>query len=333
MKSGRRPRPRVHGRGRGGRARREEPQDRRSGGRPVPDRLRRVLRCAATSCSRCARTPTRTRGWPRSCGAIRRRGCSATRTCSADSPGGQAEYVRVPFADVGRSRSRRAPRRAGAVPVRHPAHRVHGRRDVRHPARRRRSPSGARDRWDSSPSRARTCSGPSGSSPSTASRTGCGWPAEASGAETLNYEQVDVGEALREMTGGRGPDACIDAVGMEAHGPGPLYTYDRTKQALELETDRPIALRQAILRLSQRRDGVGHRRVRRLHRQVPDGCGREPLAHDPDRPVSRAAVHEAVARADRAGRDRSELRHHAPAAAARGAGGVTTCSSTSRTTA
>jgi len=38
------------------------------------------------------------------------------------------------------------------------------------------------------------------------------------GKEVLNYEEVDVGEALKEMTGGRGPDACIDAVGMEAHG-------------------------------------------------------------------------------------------------------------------
>jgi threonine dehydrogenase-like Zn-dependent dehydrogenase len=69
---------------------------------------------------------------------------------------------------------------------------------------------------------------------------------EASGAETLNYEQVDIDEALRELTGGRGPDACIDAVGMEAHVSGPLYTYDRAKQALGLETDRPFALRQAI---------------------------------------------------------------------------------------
>ena len=53
-------------------------------------------------------------------------------------------------------------------------------------------------------------------------------------------------EALRELTGGRGPDACIDAVGIEAHGHGLMYAYDRAKQALMLETDRPIALRQAI---------------------------------------------------------------------------------------
>jgi threonine dehydrogenase-like Zn-dependent dehydrogenase len=71
--------------------------------------------------------------------------------------------------------------------------------------------------------------------------------AEKAGAtEVINYEEVDVQEALLEMTGGRGPDACIDAVGLEAHGHLPTYIYDRTKQALMLESDRPIALRQAI---------------------------------------------------------------------------------------
>jgi threonine dehydrogenase-like Zn-dependent dehydrogenase len=49
-----------------------------------------------------------------------------------------------------------------------------------------------------------------------------------------------------ELTGGRGPDACIDAVGMEAHGMGVDALYDRAKQAVRLETDRPTALRQAI---------------------------------------------------------------------------------------
>jgi threonine dehydrogenase-like Zn-dependent dehydrogenase len=71
---------------------------------------------------------------------------------------------------------------------------------------------------------------------------------ERCGAETLNYEEVDsVPEALTEMTAGRGPDCCIDAVGMEAHGNGFEYAYDRTKQALMMETDRPIALREAIM--------------------------------------------------------------------------------------
>ncbi|PHJ56465.1 alcohol dehydrogenase [Nostoc linckia z18] len=66
-------------------------------------------------------------------------------------------------------------------------------------------------------------------------------------AETLNYEKVDVGEALKEMTGGRGPDACIDAVGMEAHGVDLEYLYDQVKQAVRLETDRPIVLRQMLV--------------------------------------------------------------------------------------
>jgi threonine dehydrogenase-like Zn-dependent dehydrogenase len=70
---------------------------------------------------------------------------------------------------------------------------------------------------------------------------------EKAGAETINYEEVNVVEALNEMTGGRGPDACIDAVGMESHSPGLQYAYDRAKQAMMLETDRPIALREAIM--------------------------------------------------------------------------------------
>lgn len=71
---------------------------------------------------------------------------------------------------------------------------------------------------------------------------------EECGAETINYEEVDsVPEMLREMTGGRGPDACIDAVGMEAHGHGAMYAYDRVKQAVKAETDRPIALREALM--------------------------------------------------------------------------------------
>jgi threonine dehydrogenase-like Zn-dependent dehydrogenase len=70
---------------------------------------------------------------------------------------------------------------------------------------------------------------------------------EKVGAIPLNYEHVDISEALKEMTGGRGPDHCIDAVGMEAHAPGLLGAYDKAKQAMMLETDRPIALRQAIM--------------------------------------------------------------------------------------
>ena len=71
---------------------------------------------------------------------------------------------------------------------------------------------------------------------------------EESDAVTLNYEDVDVSEMLDEMTGGRGPDCCIDAVGMEAHhGHGFAYAYDRTKQALMSETERPFAFREALM--------------------------------------------------------------------------------------
>ncbi|HVH46986.1 MAG TPA: zinc-dependent alcohol dehydrogenase [Labilithrix sp.] len=71
---------------------------------------------------------------------------------------------------------------------------------------------------------------------------------DAIGAETINYEEVEsVLEVLKELTGGRGPDACIDAVGMEAHGTSIEYGYDRVKQALHLVTDRAVALREAIL--------------------------------------------------------------------------------------
>ncbi len=66
-------------------------------------------------------------------------------------------------------------------------------------------------------------------------------------AEVLDYEEVSVSEALAELTGGRGPDSCIDAVGMEAHAASPIFAYDRVKQAMMSETDRPIALREALL--------------------------------------------------------------------------------------
>jgi threonine dehydrogenase-like Zn-dependent dehydrogenase len=66
-------------------------------------------------------------------------------------------------------------------------------------------------------------------------------------AITIDYAISNVYDSLMDLTGGRGPDSCIDAVGMEAHMPGPLYAYDRVKQALMMETGRPIALREAIM--------------------------------------------------------------------------------------
>ena len=70
---------------------------------------------------------------------------------------------------------------------------------------------------------------------------------EQGNAEVINYEEIDPGEALKEMTGGRGPDRCIDAVGMEAHGTDAMAAYDQVKQGLKLETGKPTVLRQAIV--------------------------------------------------------------------------------------
>ena len=70
---------------------------------------------------------------------------------------------------------------------------------------------------------------------------------KAGATDTIDYQAQDVLDALKDMTGGVGPDACIDAVGTEAHAPGVLYAYDRFKQALMLESDRPLVLRQAIM--------------------------------------------------------------------------------------
>jgi threonine dehydrogenase-like Zn-dependent dehydrogenase len=71
--------------------------------------------------------------------------------------------------------------------------------------------------------------------------------AQEGGAETINYEEVDdVLQLLKDLTGNIGPDRCIDAVGMEAHDDSVMYVVDRAKQAARIETDRPIVLRQAI---------------------------------------------------------------------------------------
>jgi threonine dehydrogenase-like Zn-dependent dehydrogenase len=71
--------------------------------------------------------------------------------------------------------------------------------------------------------------------------------AAEAGAIVLDETHGGPMRRLDDLTGGRGPDACIDAVGMEAHGQGVQNAYDRVKQALRLETDRPIALRNAIM--------------------------------------------------------------------------------------
>ena len=71
---------------------------------------------------------------------------------------------------------------------------------------------------------------------------------ERAGATTINYAEVDsVPDVLNDLTAGRGPDHCIDAVGAEGHTHGVMYLHDRAKQRMRIQTDRPIALREAIL--------------------------------------------------------------------------------------
>lgn len=71
---------------------------------------------------------------------------------------------------------------------------------------------------------------------------------ERGGAVPLNYEETSVLMELRELTGGRGPDHCIEAVGMEAHTDIlPIHLYDKAKQLMRLQTERGQAVREAVL--------------------------------------------------------------------------------------
>jgi threonine dehydrogenase-like Zn-dependent dehydrogenase len=113
--------------------------------------------------------------------------------------------------------------------------------------------------------------------------------AERYGAEIINYEEAaDTHEMLMEMTGGRGPDRCIDAVGMEAHSTGPRLLL-RQGQDRPVHGDRPDQRApRRDPRLPQGRDRLGDRRLRRLRRQVPDGRHRQQGAH-PAAPASSPA--------------------------------------------
>ena len=69
---------------------------------------------------------------------------------------------------------------------------------------------------------------------------------ENENVETINFDDTEVYDKLKDLTGGRGPDSCIDAVGLESHGTSPDALLDYAKASLYLATDRPHALRQAI---------------------------------------------------------------------------------------
>jgi threonine dehydrogenase-like Zn-dependent dehydrogenase len=162
--------------------------------------------------------------------------------------GGQAEYVRVPFADIG----------ALKVPESLSDEQVLFLSDI--------FPTGFMAAENCSISKGETVAvwgcGPVGQfAIKSAFMLGAGrviaidrfperlrMASQSGGVETIDYSQVDnISEALAEMTQGRGPDACIDAVGMEAHAPGIEGAYDRAKQILKLESDRPAVLRDVIM--------------------------------------------------------------------------------------
>ena len=223
-------------------------QCRRPCGRPISYRLRRMFLLYQMNCSRYVRTPIRMPGWPRKCGGIRLPGIFGYSHMLGGYAGGQAEYARVPFADVGPIK----------IPDGLSDEQVLFLSDI--------FPTGymAAENCDIKPG-------------DTIAVWGCGpvgqfaiksafmlgaerviaidrfperlrMARERAGAETtINYEEEDVYDTLMSLTGGRGPDACIDAVGMEAHAPGVFGAYDRVKQAVMLETDRPTVLRQAIM--------------------------------------------------------------------------------------
>ena len=146
---------------------------------------------------------------------------------------------------------------------------------------------------------------------------------EAGATDVIDYEQVEVPVVLKELTGGRGPDACIDCVGQEAHHPhGLVYGYDRVKQAARLETERALRAARGDPELRQRRHRVDHGRLRRVHGQVPDRLGHEQVADDQDGPSPRSSLPAPAPGADRERGDRPQLRRVASPPARRRAQGL-----------
>ena len=89
--------------------------------------------------------------------------------------------------------------------------------------------------------------------------------ARAAGAETLNFDEVDVVEVLHDLTGNHGLDSCMDVVGMEASGHGVLFAIDHAKQMTLMQMNRPIVLRHAIMACKKGRHSLCTWSLRRLH--------------------------------------------------------------------
>ena len=268
---------------------------------PFAIALRRLLLLPARCSRRSATTPTPTPHGARRSTASRGAGSSATPTCSAATRAGRRSTCACRSPTWARSRCPTVLRDeqvlflSDILPDR-----VHGGGELQHPAAATPSRCGAAGRWGCWRSRARTCWERSASSPSTGARSGCAWPSHTGKAETLNYEETaDVVEELKQRTGGRGPDACIDAVGTGGarhECRRPL----RPREARGRPRDRSAArAAPGDPGLPQGRHRVDPGRVRRPARQDPV---RRRLRQGPDPqdgPDPRAPLHGAAARAHR----------------------------------
>ena len=122
--------------------------------------------------------------------------------------------------------------------------------------------------------------------------------AKQMGAEILNYREVDVREALEEMTGGIGPDAVHRRVGMESHGLTVDNVVDTVKAHTFLGTERPHALRQVIL--ACRKGGRVSIRASMAASPTSSRSGADGEGPDrEDRPDPRPAIHPEAAGDDR----------------------------------
>ena len=137
--------------------------------------------------------------------------------------------------------------------------------------------------------------------------------AEAGGAETIDFSKTDVYDELMARTDKRGPDSCIDAVGCEASGHGAAdAVLDKVKAAAFLATDRVHVLRQAIMSCRKGGHDFDPGRLCRHGRQDPARRGDEQGPDVQDGPDARPGLHQAASGEDRGRRDRSELRRHPP---------------------
>ena len=135
--------------------------------------------------------------------------------------------------------------------------------------------------------------------------------AEAGGAETIDFSKLDVYDELMKRTDKRGPDSCIDAVGCEASGHGSAdAVLDKVKATTFLATDRVHVLRQAIMCCRKAGGSFRSRGLCGDGRQDPAWRSYEQGSHHQDRPNACPGLHEATHAKDRGGRHRSELRRH-----------------------